>query len=311
MDKSFLTSPDIAAPQTRVQDLRIGNLFCDDYAEARIVIVGFPHDEGVRRNGGRVGAASAPDEIRKQLYKFCPDPGNGEFLTTVEATMDAGNVTPSSSLEDTQEKLATIVGSIISDNKIPIILGGGHETSYGHFLGYVNAGRDVSIINLDAHPDVRPLIDGKGHSGSPFRQAAEHSAHRLKKYTVMGLQRHAVALNHIQYLEKSEFPFSFRDKYDLVAWSAALAVGSCMMVTFDMDAMDGSIAPGVSAPSVNGLSSRDFLEAAYAAGVSPNVHSIDVVEVNPAFDIDNRTARLAAVGIWNFLRGVSDRTESE
>src|ERR687884_322191 len=49
------------------------------------------------------------------------------------------------------------------------VLVGGHETAYGHYLGYVRAGRPVGIINLDAHLDLRPVEGGRGNSGTPFR----------------------------------------------------------------------------------------------------------------------------------------------
>jgi formiminoglutamase len=75
------------------------------------------------------------------------------------------------------------------------------------------------------------------------------------------------------------------------------------MVSFDLDAVVEAEAPGVSAPNAAGLSSELWLAAAHAAGRSPSVTSADVVEENPAFDQDGRTARLAALTVWWLLRG--------
>jgi len=79
------------------------------------------------------------------------------------------------------------------------------------------------------------------------------------------------------------------------------------MVTFDMDAVDQSQAPGVSAPCANGLRSDLWLTAAYLAGRNEQVTSFDLSEVNPRHDRDNQTAKLAAATIWNFLQGLSER----
>ena len=80
-----------------------------------------------------------------------------------------------------------------------------------------------------------------------------------------------------------------------------------LMVTFDMDAVDQAFAPGVSAPCVNGLHHDLWLTAAYLAGRNEQVSSFDLSEVNPSFDRDGQTAKLAALTIWQFLLGLSQR----
>ena len=85
------------------------------------------------------------------------------------------------------------------------------------------------------------------------------------------------------------------------------AVAGPALVSFDLDAVIESEAPGVSAPSAAGLSSELWLAAAHAAGRSPSVMSADVVEENPGFDQDGRTARLAALTAWWLLRGRAER----
>jgi formiminoglutamase len=83
-----------------------------------------------------------------------------------------------------------------------VVLGGGHETSYGHFLGYAQASRKVEILNWDAHTDVREPLEGKGHSGSPFRQALEHRSGACRRYSVAGVQPQAVARTHAAFVER-------------------------------------------------------------------------------------------------------------
>ncbi|NND73281.1 MAG: formimidoylglutamase [Rhodothermales bacterium] len=308
MDLSIFQSPLFENAFVDDDDPRISTLLCQDYESAEIVILGFPVDSGVRKNGGRAGAAKAPDHIRQQLYKLTPDPR--EFAVHKDLlgqTYDAGNLKVSDDLSSNQQQLGEVIGEILEDGKFPIVIGGGHETSYGHFLGYVAARKDVFVVNLDAHADVRPLKNGEGHSGSPFRQILEERS-ITTGYAVHGLQPASVSRQHIDYLKRTKSSYAFRDVFAVSTYTESIRKAKMpAMVTFDMDVVDVASAPGVSAPSTNGLRSRDLLGAAFEAGLSPNVHSMDLVEVNPVFDIDNRTSRLAAAAIWQFTLGLSLR----
>jgi formiminoglutamase len=185
------------------------------------------------------------------------------------------------------------------------VLGGGHETSYGHFLGYT--GQGVEIINWDAHADVRELKDGKAHSGSPFRQAIEDPSGGCRRYTVAGLQPHLVAEAHLEFV-KQHGTAVWREEVVPETIEALYRGGSSpMLASFDLDAVDQAEAPGVSAPNVAGLSSELWLWAAYHAGRCGAVTSADVVELNPQVDRDGQTARLAALTVWQILRGRAER----
>lgn len=302
----------IEPPQTSPEDPRIGQFLNQPLAASdtpRAVIIGFPSDEGVARNGGRPGASQAPDAIREQLYKMTPPAASHtSFLTLLQNMADLGNINVSGDLKADQKALGQVVAGFLEQNTIPIILGGGHETAFGHFLGYAETALQTAILNLDAHTDVRPINKGRAHSGSPFRQAIEYKNH-CRQYLVAGLQPHSVAKSHLQFIENHDGRFLFRDETNITSISGLLNEHDSdrLMVTFDMDAVDQSQAPGVSAPSANGLPADLWLTAAYLAGRHQKVTSFDLSEVNPRFDRDHQTAKLAALTIWNFLLGVSER----
>ncbi len=307
-----LQPPSFSLPAAVADDPRVGHLLgrdVDDPSSARVVLVGFPSDDGVRRNGGRPGAALAPDAIRQALYKMTPDARVFEaFVEVLANTVDLGNLVPTASMEESQERLAAALAPHLARGAVAVVLGGGHETSFGHFLGYVRARRSVAILNWDAHPDVRPLRDGRGHSGSPFRQALDHTSGLCDGYTVIGLQPHSTARAHLDYLHRKRARYFWRGDLTLGLVDAvyAQAEGS-WMVTFDVDAVDQAYAPGVSAPAAAGLTPNVWFAAAYEAGRCPHVTSVDVVEVNPTCDVDGRTARLAALTVWHVLRGLAER----
>jgi formiminoglutamase len=306
-----LQPPDISPPDTAEDDPRLGHLLGDDPAPLSAVLLGFPVDAGVVRNGGRPGAAEAPDQIRKWLYGMTPDARrNDPFLHLLRHTQDAGNLGHEASLAAQQAALGEVLAPHLRRDTMPILFGGGHETAYGHFLGYVEAATDVAILNWDAHPDVRPLKDGRPHSGSPFRQALEHPSGHCRHYTVAGLQPDSTAAAHLQFIDDHGGRYAWVDDLSRSTITKRYeTLSGPTMVTFDLDAVDQAQAPGVSAPAVGGLDRDLWLHAAYRAGRCPQVTSVDIVELNPRVDVDDRTARLAALTVMQVLRGLSDRRE--
>lgn len=274
----------------------------------RVVLVGFPTDEGVRRNGGRAGAASGPAELRRWLHRLTPDARDGaRFVSLLEHTADLGDVSLTGNLDADQSTLGEVVAGQLKLGRFIIILGGGHETSYGHFLGYAIAKQRPSVLNWDAHADVRPLRDRLAHSGSPFRQAIEHPTRALRSYTVAGLQPQAVAASHLEYVRRHGRALFCDEVTPTVMRELYAKLEAPGMVSFDMDAVDQAFAPGVSAPATGGFGVAPWLELAYGAGRHAAVRSCDVVEFNPMLDRDGQTGRLAALTVWHILRGFAAR----
>jgi len=310
---------------TRPDDPRLGEVIqswpgdLSALQPGRAVLLGFPQDEGVRRNHGRPGAAEAPNEIRRWLYRLTPWDGETGANLSDLPPLDIGNIRLAGDLESTQARLGSVIAEILRRGAIPVVLGGGHETAYGHYLGYVTADRPVGVINLDAHLDVRPISDGQGHSGSAFRQALEHPTQPLpgNRYVCLGALPSAVSRQHWQYVQ---------DRGGTVHWNTGprrslyepfqreidrLSKGNCQVyVTVDADVVRASDAPGVSAPNAVGLPGADVIACVFAAGCSPYVSSFDLVEINPRYDRDHQSARWAALAIWHFLVGLSVRQRS-
>jgi formiminoglutamase len=315
--------PVAVADVSRPDDPRLGRFTTfgqatpDALRPGRPVLLGFPQEEGVRRNGGRPGAAGAPARIRHWLYRLTPWDGQHNCDLASLELLDLGDVRTGGSLEESQEALGEVVGAVLAAGAIPIVLGGGHETAFGHYLGWHRLARPLGIVNLDAHLDVRPCIEGRGHSGSPFRQALEHPRNGTEApvYACLGAQPQAVSREHVRWLQ---------ERGGEVFWASALQdrrlretlAGICqrleregrvVWVSLDADVVRAADVPGVSAPNPLGLDGREVAALARVAGTLPAVRSFDLVEINPSFDVDDRSARWAAVVVWSFLSGLADR----
>lgn len=302
-----LRPTDVRAPATAPDDPRVGQVLgthLEQVEHPRCVLVGFPTDVGVRRNGGRPGAAEGPRAIREFFYRLVADRTLAGIL---ERTLDLGDVTTTDALDDDQRVLGDVIAPYMLHGSFVIVLGGGHETAFGHYLGHAHSVSPVRILNWDAHTDVRPRVAAGGHSGSPFRQAIEQAGLAPTRYSVAGLQPHAVAAAHEQWVVAHEGRCVRRNEIGIGAIRPLYESEKPTMVSFDLDAVDQAWAPGVSAPSTGGLTVAEWLAAAEGAGRWPTVRSCDIVELSPPLDRDGQTARLAALTVWHVMLGLARR----
>lgn len=94
-------------------------------------------------------------------------------LTNIKIS-DAGDIDPDCDLEKAHELLKDKVAEIIKNGGIPFVIGGGNDQSYPNASGmFESTEGSIGVVNIDAHLDVRPLKEGKVHSGSPFRLLLE------------------------------------------------------------------------------------------------------------------------------------------
>ena len=291
-------------------------------AGQRIGLVGFACDQGVRRNQGRVGARAAPPFIRQA---FAALPVIAELQQRFDGQLptllgDAGDIHchdnddfAASTLEQAQVKYANTVSQIIEQGGLPIGLGGGHAIAYGSFLGLwqalqqTDATKDtdsqprIGIINFDAHLDIRQ--SDVATSGTPFRQIAEHLTEQSQpfNYCCIGVSRFS---NTAALFDRAEqlgvHIISDEDctnkKWKKIATQIASFIDSVDIIylTIDMDCLPSSIVPGVSAPAAYGIE-LSFVERAVKLILSSGkVKVADIAEINPTFDIDSRSCKVAA-----------------
>ena len=266
--------------------------------DAAVGLLGYACDEGVRRNLGRLGAVQGPEQIKSRLAKF-------SYHLNETNIIDFGNVVCSdSNLETCQYTLAIVVEQLLTNNIFPIILGGGHDVAYGHFKGIWNSFQSgpkpkIGIINFDAHFDLRPL-EKEANSGTPFFQIF-NEFHPHVDYFVIGIQR---ASNTKQLFEiANQFNVKYLECLDCQSVHLPTVLGQLdhfvqrvdhVYITIDLDGFSSAFAPGVSAPSPIGLTPHFVMQVLKFLIGTQKVISCDIAEMNPRFDQDHRTAKLAA-----------------
>ncbi len=292
------------------------------YMQQRIGLVGFACDQGVRRNQGRVGAKAAPPLIRQA---FAALPVIAELQQRFDNQLptllgDAGDTHchdhdgfAANMLEQAQLNYADKVNQIIKQGGLPIGLGGGHAIAYGSFLGLWQALQQtdatnntdallrIGIINFDAHLDLRQ--SDVATSGTPFRQIAEYLGEQGQpfNYCCIGVSRFS---NTAALFDRAEqlgvHIISDEDctnkKWKKIAAQIEKFINDVDVVylTIDMDCLPSSVVPGVSAPAAYGIE-LSFVERAVKLIMASNkVRIADIAEINPTFDIDARSCKVAA-----------------
>ncbi|MFC3159515.1 formiminoglutamase [Chryseobacterium arachidis] len=268
----------------------------DSISPKDFVLHGFSVDEGVRRNKGRQGAKDAPDIIRKNMSNF-------PVILPDFSLLDFGNITcEDKNLENTQNHLAKNVSKVLLKGGKSMVLGGGHEVTYAHYLGVKTAfpEQKIGIINIDAHFDNRQPEKGVGpSSGTGFWQIAQegeiHSLH-------IGIQRNSNTLKLFDTAHQYGMKYILADElffenlpsiYERI--NELLNNVDYVYLTICMDVFNASIAPGVSASAYNGIfADTTFMHFYRHILKSEKLLALDVAEVNPTYDLQDRTARLAA-----------------
>lgn len=301
-------------PERFNQVIELINLAQDDIPDNEnytFVVIGFACDEGVRRNYGRVGASKGPAALRKSLANL---PFN--YYNSINV-YDVGNINCNNqNLEQAQQALGQLVEKVLLAGCHPIVLGGGHETAWGHYQGI--SGTDytynLGIINFDAHFDLRPKINGNmGTSGTPFTQIAEdrESEGLDFDYFCIGIQPMANTLSlyeeaeilGVEYIEANDLlGFTSQDSLEqLEKFVEFIERHDHLYVSVCLDVFSSAVAPGVSAPQPLGLQPQTILPYLKILASSDKVISLDIVELAPEYDRDNTTAKLASQLVAEYI----------
>lgn len=293
-------------------------------SEARIALIGLPDDLGVKLNSGRVGARGGPSAVRAALARY----GTTYDLTSSRdlpaIVWDAGDVQPApghdeGALIETHNRITAAIAAVLNAGLLPLCIGGGHDLTFPavralaqHAETAAGTLLPVGGISIDAHLDVR---DTAG-SGMAFRSLIERGFVDPRRFAVLGADPFANSREHIEWLRgKGGSIVSMDELRRDPRATLARALNSAaaddskapLFASFDLDAIDASSAPGVSAINPAGLAPAEAAAIARALGADTRIRHFDLMELNPAHDEHACTARLAAHLILSFIAGFIGR----
>ncbi|MBI0678396.1 formimidoylglutamase [Citrobacter koseri] len=294
-------SAEAANAQRLFQTVTRSPTFSPEMYREKIALLGFACDEGVKRNQGRPGAAGAPDALRRALANLASHHGHDRLV-------DLGNIIAQApDLEGAQQALRDAVRRCQQADMRTFVLGGGHETAFGHGAGLLDAfpHTRVGIINLDAHLDLRRADHAT--SGTPFRQLAQLCDEQQREfhYACFGVSR--AANTQALWDEAQQRGVTIVEDVDCDTAQAPLAqvIDSVdkIYLTIDLDVLPAWEMPAVSAPAALGVPLATVMRLVDAVCRSGKLQAVDMVEFNPRFDDDGNAARVAARLGWQIAHG--------
>jgi formiminoglutamase len=274
-------------------------------SEAKYVLFGIPEDIGVRANYGRPGAASAWDSAIRSIAniqhnRFCKGSqilvlGRLNVCDEMKEVehLDFNDIDDRSKLSQLVEKIdkdvSHIIFNIIKCGKIPIIIGGGHNNSYGNIKGTALAkGKSINAINFDAHSDFR-ILEGR-HSGNGFSYAYEEGF--LKKYFIFGLHENYTSKSVLDIIKKIEDRVRYIT-YDSInirkeknfnqelANALEFIKNDCYGIEIDLDAIPNIAS---SAMTLSGFSIEELRQFVTYFGKNKNASYLHICEGAPDLD---------------------------
>jgi len=279
-----------------VNDPRMGEIALrgpEALAGAEVALIGCPQDEGVRRNKGRVGAAQAPAEIRWALYRYPVSEAHADLRL-----VDLGDIRPGADLEQTHDALHAAVRHCLRRGLKVVVLGGGNDISYPDCSALAAELPSVLAFNIDRHLDVR--ADPVRNSGTPYRPLLQEGWIQPGAFHEVGINSFANSLAYRRYVEDLgagvHYLAELRERGAGATVQAIVAASSAegIFFGFDLDVVAAAEAPGVSDPSPMGLTAKEVCEIADVAARDPRTRVVEISEVNPVYDRDGITAKLAA-----------------
>ncbi|MES2854589.1 MAG: formimidoylglutamase [Bdellovibrionota bacterium] len=273
------------------------------------VIAGYPDDEGIRINGGRPGAAQAPKAVRKPLYKMTPS----LFSEKAIQIFDAGDFDPTAGeLGQRHEAGTKLATEVLSKGAKWITIGGGHDYGFADADAFLSSTRSMRpiVFNFDAHLDVRPTTKGLS-SGTPFFRMLEK--HRDFDFCEIGIQAHCNSKKHVEWLEARGAKVitqeevlasgtSLRD-FTIKSLGDDLLKRRPAFISVDIDGFSSTVAPGCSQSWATGFMPNEFFPLFELLLSRFDVRALGIYEVSPPLDQDDRTSKLAAQIIHQFMFG--------
>jgi arginase len=287
----------------------------------QVHIIGAPLDLGAGRRGVDMGPSACRiaglDEKIARLGFHVVDKGDVE--APIQETRDHGDPRKKYVREIAAvcQQLCRVTLSSLADGAIPLVLGGDHSIAAGSVAAAAQharaAGYPLSLIWVDAHGDMNtPASSHSGNvHGMPLAavlgpEPAELSA--LCPFSPMVPPARTILIG-IRNLDDHErqivresgthvFTMKDIDRHGIAtvadrALEIACADGARLHVSFDVDACDPSVAPGVGTPVMGGLDYREAHMLMEMVADTRRLASLDLVEVNPILDVRNSTAALA------------------
>jgi len=277
-----------------------------DLDQVQIGIVGVPWDGGTtNRPGTRHGPRGLRD-ASTMIRSIHPTHDINPF--EIANCADLGDVSPNPiDLQDTLKRVTTFYDRLVGKGIRPLTAGGDHLVSLP-VLRALAKSRPLGMIHFDAHSDLWDSYFGgeKFTHGTPFRRAVEEGLLDPKRIIQIGIRGTMADRSDVDFAEANGIrqvrieELMARGTTDVMQEAVELVGDQPIYVSFDIDGIDPSFAPGTGTPEIGGFTTFDAqMMVRGLRGL--NIAGCDLVEVSPPFDPSGTTAWIGASIMFELL----------
>jgi guanidinopropionase len=270
-----------------------------------VALIGVPFDGGTTN---RTGARHGPREIRNQsslVRRVHHVTGVSPFDLVRAADCGDAPVNPLD-LDTSLKTIENHFAEVRRAGAVPLTAGGDHLVSLPILRGLARAA-PVGLVHFDAHSDTYDSFFGNRYNhGTPFRRAVEEGLLDPKRMVQIGLRGAISDAGNYDFARGAGIRLIFIEEFlergvkDVMREACAIAGGQPTYVSFDIDVIDPSIAPGTGTPEIGGLTARE-VQAMIRLLRGLNIIGVDLVEVSPPLDPTGGTALLASTLMFELL----------
>ncbi len=284
----------------------------DRFAEVQIGLIGAPWDGGTTN---RPGPRHGPRQLR-DVSTLIRAQNGATWVAPFELARcaDLGDVAINpGDLMDSLARMEAYYDKVMAAGILPLTAGGDHLCTLP-ILRAVAKSRPVGMIQFDSHTDLNDVYFGTSryNHGTPFRRAVEEGLLDPKRYVIIGIRGPAFGRTDWDFAEANGIriipigEFHARGADDVMAEAREIVGQGPVYVTYDIDFVDPTFAPGTGTPEVGGPNSWQALQVARGLR-GLNVVGADLVEVSPPFDVGGGTALLGINLIFELLCILAER----
>ena len=276
------------------------------FSDVQIGLIGVPWDSGTTN---RPGPRHGPRQLRDASTMMrAQHPTSGMRPFEAANCADLGDVGPNpADIIDSMERITAFYNQVLEAGIVPLTAGGDHLTSLPVLRAVAKDG-PVGMVHFDSHTDLfHSYFGGTMYThGTPFRRAVEEGLLDPKRVVQIGLRgtmydtedRDFAAANGIRLILIEEF--HARGVEDVMAEARDIAGTGPTYVSYDIDFVDPTFAPGTGTPEVGGPNSYQALQVCRELE-GLNIVGADMVEVSPPFDPTGGTAFLGMSIMYEIL----------
>ena len=290
---SFMRLPHVGLDDPRIDDVQVG-------------IVGVPWDSGTTN---RPGPRHGPRQLRDASTMIRAENGaTGVRPFELVNCADMGDVGPNpADIPDSMERITKFYSNLKAHGIIPLTAGGDHLSSLP-ILRALAADGPVGMVHFDSHTDLfHSYFGGTMYThGTPFRRAVEEGLLDPKRVVQIGIRGTAYDREDIDFaasvgirIIKIE-EFFARGVADVMAEAREIVGTGDTYISYDIDFVDPTYAPGTGTPEVGGPNSFQALQVVRELD-GLNIIGADMVEVSPPFDESGGTAFLGVSIMFELL----------